>query len=240
MAIAVRVLPALIAVSIGALAFKGVDLAQALAEATEEAKADTVAAEGEAAPAEGEAVAEHADGQEEAPPAANAAAKSDSCIPSLDYAAETGISAQEMLVLRSLSDRRQQLDERENAIETREQSAAAAEVRLNDQIGELKKLEVDVQKLLGDLNAKRDERMAALVKTYETMKPAQAAAIFNTMDDKVLVDLAKGMKPAVLAPILASMESKRAEALTRMLAALSQGPAPGTQALSSPPPSSPG
>lgn len=242
MAIAVRVLPALIAVSIGALAFKGVDLAQALAEATEEARTETATAEGEAAPAEGEPSSEHADGQEEAPPAGAAASgpKADSCIPSLDYAAETGISAQEMLVLRSLSDRRQQLDERENAIETREQSAAAAEVRLNDQIGELKKLETDVQKLLTDLNAKRDERMAALVKTYETMKPAQAATIFNTMDDKVLVDLAKGMKPAVLAPILAAMEAKRAEALTRMLAALSQGPAPGTQAFSSPPPASPG
>lgn len=228
MAIAVRVLPALIAVSIGALAFKGVDLAQALAEATSEeaATSEAAAAEGDAAPAEAEAAADHAEGQEEAPPAGASGPKADSCIPSLDYAAETGISAQEMLVLRSLSDRRQQLDEREATIETREQTAAAAEVRLNDQIAELKKLETDVQKLLDGLSAKRDERMAALVKTYETMKPAQAATIFNTMDDKVLLDLAKSMKPAVLAPVLASMEPKRAENLTRLLAALSQGPTP--------------
>ena len=84
------------------------------------------------------------------------------------------------------------------------------------------------------MDAKRDERMAALVKTYESMKPKDAARIFNGMDDGILVDLAKTMKPATLAAVMSSMESKRAEALTRMLADLSKPPASLTPASATP------
>jgi flagellar motility protein MotE (MotC chaperone) len=74
------------------------------------------------------------------------------------------------------------------------------------------------------MEAKRDERMVALVKTYEAMKAKDAARIFDGMDDKVLLELAKSMKPANLAAVLAAMDSKRAESLTRMLASLAQPP----------------
>jgi flagellar motility protein MotE (MotC chaperone) len=209
MASRVRVLPAVIAVSIGALAFKGVDIAQAVAEnaQTEEAPAEEPH---EAAPEEGQ--------PEEAPPAAAAAGAK--CEPAINYSAETGISEQEIQVLRSLSERRQVLDQRENELVTREQLAAAAEAKLNDQIAELKKLEGEVNTVLASIDAKRDERMASLVKTYEAMKPKDAARIFDGMEDGTLLDLAKSMKPATLAAVMASMDSKRAEQLTRMLAKL--------------------
>lgn len=219
MASAVRVLPALIAVSIGALAFKGVDLAQAVAQAVEQSGPS---AEPETALTAGVGEGEHG---EEAPPAGATPAKADACLPSLDYSAETGISEQEILVLRSLADRRKALDEREAGIETREQAAAAAESRLQDQIAELKGVEGKVQTLLASMDVKRDERMASLVKTYESMKPKDAARIFDGMDDKVLIDLAKSMKPATLAAIMSAMDSKRAELLTRMLADLAKPPA---------------
>jgi flagellar motility protein MotE (MotC chaperone) len=67
--------------------------------------------------------------------------------------------------------------------------------------------------------------MTALVKTYEAMKPKDAAEIFDGMDDKVLLDLAKSMKPANLASVMSLMAPKRAEALTRMLAQLASVPA---------------
>lgn len=212
MASTVRLLPAVIALSVGALAFKAVDLAQAFAEAVET----------EEAPVAAEAAA-----TEEAPPetaltANSGGANADSCVPSLDYASELSISEQEILVLRSLADRRKALDDREAGIATREQAAAAAEGRLDEQIAELKALEGEVNRLLAAMETKSDERMAALVRTYEAMKPKDAGAIFNAMDDKVLVDLAKSMKPATLAAIMSAMDTRRAEALTRMLAALAE------------------
>lgn len=222
MASRVRVLPAVIALSVGALAFKGVDIAQAVAE-----NAQGEEAAGGDAPEAAEAEAgEGGDAADEAPPASEAAA-GEKCDPAINYSAETGISEQEIQVLRSLSERRQALDERENALTTREQLAAAAEAKLNDQIADLKKLEGEVNGLLTAMEAKRDERMGSLVKTYEAMKPKDAARIFDGMDDGTLLDLAKSMKPATLAAVMASMDSKRAEHLTRMLAKLADPVAAG-------------
>lgn len=208
MASRVRVLPAVIAVSIGALAFKSIDIAQAVAE-------NVTAEEG----ASGEPVSEEP--KEEAPPATPAAAAgAEKCEPAINYSAETGISEQEIQVLRSLSERRQTLDQRETDLVTREQLAAAAEAKLSEQIADLKKLEGEVNGLLAAMDVKRDERMASLVKTYEAMKPKDAARIFDGMEDGTLLDLAKSMKPATLAAVMSSMDSKRAEYLTRMLAKL--------------------
>jgi flagellar motility protein MotE (MotC chaperone) len=217
----VRVLPALIAVSVGVLAFKGVDIYQAVAQAVEDEAAGPKP-ETELTAGVGDRTDPAA--TEPAPPPA-AAARADQCLPSLDYAAETGISEQEILVLRSLADRRKALDEREAGVETREQAAVAAEQRLQEQIAELRKVETNVQALLASMDTKRDERMTALVKTYEAMKPKDAAEIFDGMDDKVLLDLAKSMKPANLAAVMSLMSPKRAEALTRMLAQLAARPA---------------
>jgi flagellar motility protein MotE (MotC chaperone) len=215
----VRVLPALIAVSIGVVAFKGVDIYQAVAQVVD-GEAPGPRPETELTAGVGDRLDVAAN--ETAPPAAP---RADQCLPSLDYAAETGISEQEILVLRSLADRRKVLDDREAGVETREQAAAAAEQRLQDQIAELRKVETNVQALLASMETKRDERMTSLIKTYEAMKPKDAAEIFDGMDDKVLLDLAKGMKPANLASVMSLMSPKRAEGLTRMLAQLAAAPA---------------
>ncbi|MBI1361613.1 MAG: hypothetical protein GC155_15150 [Alphaproteobacteria bacterium] len=230
MAAKVSVLQAVMAVSIGALAFKGVDFAQAAAQ---QAEAPDPAASAAAADSpltagakidspSGPNAGEQADGDGKTAAAA-------SCPTGPDYS-EAGISAQEINVLRSLADRRKTLDDREANIETREQTAAAAEARLQDQIGELKALQGDMQKLLASMEEKKDERMAALIKTYESMKPKDAAKIFDGMDDKILIDLAKGMKPASLATVMAAMDASRAQALTKMLADLAQLP-PNVEAL---------
>jgi flagellar motility protein MotE (MotC chaperone) len=218
----VGVFSAVIAVSIGALAFKGVDIAQA-AFAVE---ADPAAA---AAPNDTSELtaSEEAPAPDQAPPAAGAAPPTpEQCLTTLNSAAEEmGLSSQEIVVLRSLQARRETLDARESGIATREAAAAAAEGRLQEQIAQLKSVETDVQALLAKMDDKRDERMAALVKTYETMKPKDAARIFNGMDDALLTDIAKSMKSATLAAVLSSMDAKRAETLTRMLADLAKPPA---------------
>lgn len=214
----VGVFSAVIAVSVGALAFKGVDIAQAFANEAEPAPA--AAAPEETALTSGEEGA----APEEAPPAA-APPSPEQCLTTLNAAAEEmGLSSQEIVVLRSLQARRETLDERESGLGTREAAAAAAEARLQEQIGQLKTVEASIQGLLARMDAKGDERMASLVKSYETMKPKDAATIFNGMEDTLLVDIAKSMKPATLAAVLSTMQPKRAETLTRLLADLAKPP----------------
>lgn len=228
----VGVFSAVIAVSVGALAFKGVDIAQAFAQQADET------ASGPSAPNELTAGVEEVSHEEEAPPAASGAITPptpEQCLSALDAAAEeAGLSSNEIIVLRSLQARREALDEREAGIGTREAATAAAESRLQEQIAELKAVEVRVQGILDQMDTKRDERMASLVRTYEAMKPKDAAEIFNGMDDAVLLDISKAMKPAVLAAVMSTMQPKRAEALTRMLADLAKSPVDG--ALASKPP----
>lgn len=219
MAASIRVFPAVIAVGVGALVLKGADLAYAVVEdnaaETQAAAEPTPGADalvGDAGTAKTKLVAEGLD--------TSATAQ---CVPGTDYASEAGISEQEIRVLRSLANRREELDAREAELETREQTAVAAEARLDEQIAELKTVESRVDEVLAQISAKQDERMAGLVRTYEAMKPKDAARIFNTMEDEVvLVDLAKSMKPAALAAVMASMDSKRAELVTKRLAALAE------------------
>ena len=217
----VGVFSAVIAVSIGALAFKGVDMAQS-AFAVEP---DTPAV----APAQETALTagmEEGVPSEDGPPGSAAAPTPEQCLTTLNSAAEEmGLSSQEIVVLRSLQSRREALDARETELGTREAAAAAADVRLQEQIAELKSVEASIQALLGKMDAKADERMASLVKSYEAMKPKDAAAIFNGMEDQLLTDIAKSMKPAALAAVLSSMQPKRAETLTRLLADLAKPPA---------------
>lgn len=222
----VGVFSAVIAVSVGALAFKGVDIAQT-AFAVESDTPAVAPAEETALTSGAEAEAEEGAAPEEAPPAAGAAPPTpEQCLTALNSAAEEmGLSSQEIVVLRSLQARRETLDAREGEIGTREAAAAAAEARLNEQIAELKAVESKVQTLLTAMDEKADKRMADLVKSYESMKPKDAAVIFNGMEDSLLVDLAKSMKPATLAAVLSAMQPKRAEALTRLLANLSKPPA---------------
>ncbi|MEQ1608615.1 MAG: hypothetical protein ABL956_06570 [Hyphomonadaceae bacterium] len=223
----VGVLSAVCAVAIGALAFKGLDIAQAVAAETTENAAppagETALTAGVSGPAEGEKATAADEGKSAA---ADAPPSADQCLSTLDPAAEEmGLSSQEILVLRSLQKRREELDGRETGLETREQAAAAAESRLQEQIAELKSVETEIQALLTSMDAKRDERMTALVKTYEAMKPKDAANIFNGMEDGILLDIAKSMKSATLAAVMSAMTPKRAEALTRMLASLAKPPA---------------
>ena len=222
----VGVLSVVCAVAVGALAFKGVDIAQAVAAETSETAAPA-AAETELTAGVGEAPEAAAAATEEgAPPAEAAAPTPEQCLTTLNSAAEEmGLSSQEILVLRSLQKRREELDAREGGLETREQAAAAADSRLQEQITQLKAVETEIQTLLTAMDAKRDERMAALVKTYESMKPKDAAKIFDGMEDPLLLDIAKTMKPATLAAVLSTMQPKRAEALTKLLAGLAKPPA---------------
>lgn len=142
----------------------------------------------------------------------------DAC-PAPDLIADqAGLSPYEIQVLRSLSERRGEIDAREAALDTREQTIAAAEIRLSEQINELQTLESDIQSLIGELDEKNDAQLASLVKWYETMKPKDAARIFDTLNDSLLLTLADRMKPAAMAAILADMSSERARTLTQLMA----------------------
>jgi flagellar motility protein MotE (MotC chaperone) len=136
--------------------------------------------------------------------------------PSVDDADSS--SAAEIEVLTSLSKRRSELDSREQDLDMQANLIAAAEKRVDDKISSLKDLQTQMQTLLGQRDAADQALINSLVKTYSSMKPADAARIFNSLDDTVELNVAALMKSDVLGAILAKMQPDMAEKLTVRLA----------------------
>jgi len=169
--------------------------------------------------------------QADAPPPAQPSAQDD---PASDDS-ETA-SASEVDVLTSLSKRRAELDAREQDLATREALLDAAEKRVDGKIADLKTLQSDIEKVLGQRDAEAQKQLDALVKTYSSMKPKDAARIFNALDDSVLLAVAGQMKPDVLAAILASMNPDAAQKLTVKLAGRLKLPEEASPAAAAPEP----
>lgn len=124
------------------------------------------------------------------------------------------MSASEIQVLQSLARRRAELDARERALDMQAKLIEAAEQRVDARVTELKTIEARITEMLGSRDEEAEKQIVALVKVYETMKPKDAARIFEELEERVLLDVATRMKPAKLAPILAAMKPELAEALT--------------------------
>jgi len=127
-------------------------------------------------------------------------------------------------LIEDLRSRRDALDAREAELEERATLLAATETRLKEQLAELEALRGEIEGLLKQHSAEQDEQMAQLVKIYETMKPKDAARIFDQMDHKTLLDVLERMKTRSSAPILAQMSPETARAVTLSLATRRQLP----------------
>jgi flagellar motility protein MotE (MotC chaperone) len=155
-------------------------------------------------------------------------------------------SAGEVDVLSSLSKRRAELDSRAHDQDMRENVLAATEKRVDDKIAALKALQANITALLGQRDAAQEKQVASLVKTYSSMKPKDAARIFDGLSDDVLIPVAQEMKSDALAPVLAAMNPEAAQKLTVKLASRlnvpDKAPIPATAAPTSaqPPVAAPG
>jgi len=96
-------------------------------------------------------------------------------------------SPEQMQLLEDLAKRREKLDAREKALDTRDAMMKAAEGQIDDKIKELTELKKQIEQLLGQQDVEENNRIMSLVKIYEGMKPKDAATIFNQMNMSVLL-----------------------------------------------------
>jgi flagellar motility protein MotE (MotC chaperone) len=142
------------------------------------------------------------------------------CAPTAaELAKEAGLSPAELQVLQSLGERRGQLDQRENDLNTQLALLAAAEAKLDAKVNSLKGLKSDIQGLLAQADQKQAAETDRLVKVFESMKPKDAAPRMMVLDDSVRLPIAAKMKERSLSAILAQMPPSEAKKLTEALAA---------------------
>ncbi|HKX63679.1 MAG TPA: hypothetical protein VJM78_00100 [Rhizomicrobium sp.] len=138
-----------------------------------------------------------------------------------DYAGgedDSVASASEVNVVNSLSKRRRELDARDSQLVIQANMIAAAEKRVDAKIAQLKQLQAQIAASLVQHDDAQKAQIASLVKTYSTMKAKDAARIFNSLPDEVLVPVAHHMKSDILALVMANMNSESAKDLTVKLA----------------------
>ncbi len=79
--------------------------------------------------------------------------------------------------------------------------------------------------MLGKLDEAEEARLRELVAVYQRMRAKDAAAVFNGLEDEVLVEVASRMREQNLAEILGAMAPERARRLTTLMIEKSRPPA---------------
>ncbi|CAN1552115.1 hypothetical protein MCEMSEM23_02230 [Rhabdaerophilaceae bacterium] len=133
----------------------------------------------------------------------------------------TVASQAERDLLEKLRDRRTEIEARDRDLELRDNLLRTTERKLDDKIGQLRTLETQLENNQANKNDPK-QRFKPLVVMYESMKPKEAARVFDRLDIKVLMDLVQHMNPRKMSEILAVMEPASAERLTVALARQAQ------------------
>ena len=129
------------------------------------------------------------------------------------------VSPAEKAILERLGERREELEGRMRELEMRERLLNSAEKKLDGRVGDLKALE---EKAGGQGASKPAVEEAKAIKNlvimYESMKPKDAARVFDRLGLDVLVPVVQQMNPRKMSEVLAAMAPDRAEKLTVALA----------------------
>ncbi|WP_297109573.1 hypothetical protein [uncultured Devosia sp.] len=133
-------------------------------------------------------------------------------------------SLTEQALLERLATRRTELETYEQELAMRASLVEAAEKRIEERQQTLKSIEDQIASLVEQRKEMEEGQFAGIVAMYETMKPKDAANIFNALDIEVLLRVAKMMSPRKMAPILAEMDTMRAQELTVRMASASIDP----------------
>lgn len=128
--------------------------------------------------------------------------------------AYSNFTQSEIMILQELAERREALDLRSREIDKKAVQLKVAEEEIEKKLVQLRDYESKLKKLINQYNDKEKEKITALVKMYSTMKPKDAARIFNTLDIAIVVSLLREMKPSTSSAIVSQMDASKAKAVT--------------------------
>jgi flagellar motility protein MotE (MotC chaperone) len=128
------------------------------------------------------------------------------------------VSASERAILERLQSRRQELDARAREIDIRESLLKAAEKRVESHVEELKAVESRISTATEQKSEADAARFKGIVTMYESMKPKDAAKVFDRLEMPVLFEIASKIAPRKMSDILGLMSPEVAERLTTEMA----------------------
>jgi flagellar motility protein MotE (MotC chaperone) len=128
------------------------------------------------------------------------------------------VSDSERAVLERLQARRQELEARAREIDIRESLLKAAEKRVETKVEELKGVESRITVATQQKTEADAARFKGIITMYESMKPKDAARVFERLEMSVLFEIASQIAPRKMSDILGLMSPESAERLTTEMA----------------------
>jgi flagellar motility protein MotE (MotC chaperone) len=128
------------------------------------------------------------------------------------------VSPSERAILERLQSRRQELEARAREIDIRESLLKAAEKRIEARVQELKAVESRIAATSEQKTEADAARFKGIITMYESMKPKDAAKVFDRLEMPVLFEIASQIAPRKMSDILGLMSTEAAERLTTEMA----------------------
>jgi flagellar motility protein MotE (MotC chaperone) len=128
------------------------------------------------------------------------------------------VSASERAILERLQSRRQELEARAREIDIRESLLKAAEKKAESRVEELKGVESRIATATEQKSEADNARFKGIITMYESMKPKDAAKVFDRLEMSVLYQIASQIAPRKMSDILGLMQPEAAERLTTEMA----------------------
>lgn len=128
------------------------------------------------------------------------------------------MSADELDHLSKLNDRKKELDAREEELNRQEAEMQAQKIEMDKRLKELEEMRGRISSMLEDRVKADDQKVDTLVQMYSNMKPPQAAKVFETMDEDLVVEILGRMKKKNAADIMNLLKPEKAQIISEKYA----------------------
>ncbi len=110
-----------------------------------------------------------------------------------------------------LADRKKQLDEREEELNKVAAEIAKQKVEIEEKLQKLEETRQKISTALEEKIKADDGKVETLVQMYSNMKPQQAAKVFETLDEDLVIEILGRMKKKNAADILNLIKAEKAQ-----------------------------
>lgn len=120
--------------------------------------------------------------------------------------------------LSKLNDRKKELDAREEELNRQEAELQNQKAELDKRLKDLEEMRGKISSILEDRVKADDQKVDTLVQMYSNMKPPQAAKVFETMDEDLVVEILGRMKKKNAADIMNLLKPEKAQIISEKYA----------------------
>lgn len=117
-----------------------------------------------------------------------------------------------------LNERKRELDSREEELNRMESELQNQKIELEKKMVELENTRRNIASVLNDRVKADNEKIDILVQVYSTMKPQQAAKVFETMDEDLAVEILGRMKKKSSAEIMNLLKAEKTQIFSEKFA----------------------